>query len=89
MLSKAHRDFCDTPLSLDDLKYALSQMANDKALGIDGFPYEFYKEFWDMVGPDLLQVYKEAMVSGSLGPMLNKGNIKFIPKLGDPECITS
>ena len=42
-----------------------------------------------MVGPDLLQVYKEAMVFGSLGPMLNKGNIKFIAKLGYPKCITS
>lgn len=88
-LSQAQRDFSYTPLSLDDLKFALSQMANDKAPGIDGFPYEFYKEFWDMVGSNLLQVYKEAMVSGSLGPMLNKGNIKFIPKLGDSKYITS
>jgi len=44
-LSQAQRDFFDTPLTLDDFKSALSHMANDKSLGIDGFPYEFYKIF--------------------------------------------
>jgi len=29
-------------------------MANEKANGIDVFPNEFYKEFWDLVGSDLL-----------------------------------
>ena len=42
-----------------------------------------------MIGSDLLQVYKEALVSGSLGSMLNKGNIKFIPKPEDPKMITN
>jgi len=42
-----------------------------------------------MVGPDLLHVYQEAMLTGSLGDLINKGNIKFIPKPGDPEIITN
>jgi len=63
-------------------------MANVKAPRIYGFPSEFYKEFWDMIDPNLLQVYKEDLVFGSLGLMLNKGNIKFIPKLENPKVIT-
>ena len=64
-------------------------MANDKTPGLDGFPCEFYKTFWDMIGPDLLHVYQEAMHTGSLGALINKGNIKFIPKPSDQKIITN
>jgi len=64
-------------------------MAKDKALGIDGFPYEFYKAFWGMVGHDLLHVYKESILLGSQGAIINKGNIKFIQNYGDPKVITN
>lgn len=83
-LSLAHNFFCDQLLSIDDLKEAIYSMANDKALGIDGFPCEFYKAMWDYIGHDLHQVYLEAFHSNSLGNLINKGNIKFIPKSGDP-----
>lgn len=42
-----------------------------------------------MVGPNLLNVYKEEMDSSSLGTIINKGNVKFIPKVGDHELITN
>lgn len=41
-----------------------------------------------MVGPNL-HVYNEAIFLGSLGEIINKGNIKFIPKAGYPEVITN
>lgn len=62
-------------------------MSNDKALGCDGFPCEFYKALWPCVGLDLHKVYLEAFHPQSLGQLINKGNIKFIPKVGDPEDI--
>lgn len=58
-------------------------MVDDKALGIDGFPCEFYKSLWYLVGPDLHKVYLEAFQNKSLGSLINQGNIKFIPKTGD------
>lgn len=33
---------------------------------------------------DLYKVYLEALKFGILGPIINMGNIKFIPKQGDP-----
>lgn len=38
---------------------------------------------------DLHKVYLEAMSVGSLGEIINKGNIKLIPNLGDPELIAN
>jgi hypothetical protein len=63
-------------------------MANGKALGLNGFPYEFYKATLDFIGLNLLQVYKEALGYGSLGAEINQGLIKFIPKARDPKLIT-
>lgn len=39
------------------------------------------------MGPDLHRVYLEAFHNKSLGNIINKGNIKFIPKSGDLEDI--
>ena len=62
-------------------------MVNDKAPSCDGFPCEFYKAFWEKIDLDLHKVYLEAYYSYSLGSIINKGNIKFIPKAGNPEDI--
>ena len=79
--------FCEQKLTLADLKEAVFSMADDKAPGCDGFPCEFYKAFWEEIGPNLHKVYIEAYNSFSLGNIINKGNIKFIPKAGDPKDI--
>lgn len=55
-------------------------MVEGKDIGLDGFPCEFYKSYWEFVGPYLHKVYLEALQIGSLGDLINKGNIKFIPK---------
>jgi hypothetical protein len=39
--------------------------------------------------PKLLQVYREAIKSRSLGDLINQGNIKSIPKVADLEIITN
>lgn len=64
-------------------------MANDKSPRLDDFPYEFYKILWDFLDLDLLHIYQEAIKIGSLGSITIKGNIRFIPKVGDPELITN
>lgn len=74
-------------LNFSDLKGVVFSMVNDKDPRFNGFPYEFYKTFWDSIGPYLHKVYLEAFQSKSLGNLINKGNIKYIPKAGDPEDI--
>ena len=62
-------------------------MEDDKSLGCDRFPCEFYKYLFESIGEDLYKVYLEAYHSKILGVITNKGNIKFIPKVGDPKDI--
>ena len=37
------------------MEEALKQAENEKTLGCDGIPYEFYKSFWTVLGEDLYQ----------------------------------
>ena len=81
--------FCMQKLSLFflNLKKVFFTMGDDKAPGCEGFPCEFYKSLQEGIGPDQHQVYHEAYNIHSLGSIINKGDIKFIPKVDNPEDI--
>ena len=52
---------CEQAIFLDELTNAVHEIINDKALGLDGFPCEFYKATSDFVKPKLLQVHKKVI----------------------------
>jgi hypothetical protein len=45
------------PYSEDEVKKAVSQMEHNKAPGPDGFPAEFYQNFWEVIKEDLLKLF--------------------------------
>jgi len=47
-------------ITLDELQAALKLSARGKKPGSDGLPYEFYSQFWEVLGPELLAVLQEA-----------------------------
>jgi hypothetical protein len=46
-------------------------MFHEQSPELDDFPCEFYKGTWEFVGPDLLQVYKEALKKHFFGATIN------------------
>lgn len=76
-------------VTIEELKVALDDMANKKLPGLDGLPYEFYKATQDFISTPLLNVYKKAIMQGSIGEVINKENIHFIPKVEDPKLMSS
>jgi hypothetical protein len=52
--------------------------------GIDGIPYEFYKEYWDIVGEDMVGVLNEILQRGELSETQKQGIIILIPKALHP-----
>ena len=48
-LSESDKRELESNLSLKELKEALDDAENEKSLGCDGLPYEFYKQFWSLV----------------------------------------
>ncbi|KAI8521377.1 hypothetical protein Bbelb_011310 [Branchiostoma belcheri] len=51
----------DRQLNLSELETAVKGMENGKSPGSDGLPKEFYVQFWEVLGPDLLAVLNEGL----------------------------
>ena len=82
-LSSAQAVSCEGYISIDEAFKALSGMAKSKSPGSDGLPAEFYLTFWEVLGPDLVEVFNASLDSGSL-PFSQRGAlISLIFKKGD------
>ena len=47
-------------ITLDELQAAVKLSARGKKPGSDGLPYEFFSQFWEVLGPELLAVLQDA-----------------------------
>lgn len=65
-LRKEEKTLLDRELSLGELTAAVEQLTPGKAPGIDGLSIDFFKHFWNLLGPDLHAVLLESRGSGSL-----------------------
>ena len=69
---------------MDELTRALNNSKNNKSPGPDGYPVEFYKHFWDKLGPFLLRALNENFEHKSFSASQSQGVITCIPK-GDKD----
>ncbi|CAM2096254.1 unnamed protein product [Caretta caretta] len=58
-VSVGDRDQLELPLTLAEFSEALRRMPTNKSPGMDGLTVEFYRTFWDILGPDLATVWPE------------------------------
>ena len=56
---------CSIPF-LEDIKNTLLQMSDLKALGPEGFPLLFYKEYWPIVGETVINAVTSFFEVGKL-----------------------
>ena len=65
-------------------------MENDKFLGIDGIPIEFYKEFIETVKKDLQKTFHEILFTNKITPKTwIQAIVTLIPKKGDTNIISA
>jgi hypothetical protein len=67
-------------IALEECKEALLEMPNNKSPGLDGFTIEFYKKFWNILGPIYLNCITEIFKSGEMSHDQKNGIISLIPK---------
>ncbi|CAM2096369.1 unnamed protein product [Caretta caretta] len=58
-------------------------MPTNKSLGMDGLTIEFYRVFWDVLGPDLVTVWAESLQSRVLPLSCRQAVLALFPKKGD------
>jgi hypothetical protein len=59
---------------------AISQLKHNKALGLDGFPAEFYQVFWSLIKEDLMTMLRDFHNGNPPLFCLNFGIITLPPK---------
>jgi hypothetical protein len=62
------------PLDKNEVLEAVRASPKGKSPGIDGIPYEFYKEYWDIVGEDIVGVLNEVLQRGELSGTQKQGS---------------
>uniref|UniRef100_A0A674JQG0 Reverse transcriptase domain-containing protein n=1 Tax=Terrapene triunguis TaxID=2587831 RepID=A0A674JQG0_9SAUR len=82
-VSAGDRDRLELPLSLAEFSEALRLMPTNKSPGMDGLTVEFYRVFWDVLGPDLVTVWTESLLSGVLPLSCRRAVLALLPKKGD------
>ncbi|CAM2106435.1 unnamed protein product [Caretta caretta] len=82
-VSVGDRDRLELPLTLAEFSEALRRMPTNKSPGMDGLTVEFYRAFWDILGPDLVTVWAESLQSGVLPLSCGRAVLALLPKKGD------
>ncbi|CAM2106593.1 unnamed protein product [Caretta caretta] len=83
MVSVGDRDRLELPLTLAEFSEALCRMPTNKSPGMDGLTVEFYRAFWDILGPDLATVWAESLQGGILPLSCRPAARTLLPKKGD------
>lgn len=74
---------CEGHFSLEEVLLALKGMARGKTPGSNGLPVESFVKFWDILGADLVEVFKSSYQDGFLPSSSYKGIITLLFKTGD------
>ncbi|KAJ1149788.1 hypothetical protein NDU88_002593 [Pleurodeles waltl] len=64
-LSPEEREGLNAPFTLEELHLAATTSKRGKTPRSDGLPVALYVELWDLIGPDLLDLYEEVVGKGS------------------------
>lgn len=69
------------PFQEEEVKFALFEMEKNKASGPDGLPIEFYQACWDIIKPDMMELFKDFHMGALDVKRINFGIITLLPKV--------
>ena len=53
-------------MTLGEIYFAVKNMNTNTFPGLDGLAVEFFRKFWDLLGPYLVNVYNECFELGEM-----------------------
>ena len=66
-LTEEEKLACEGPFILEELEFAVKKSRGSTSPGVDGLPIEFYKSFFGLIGPRLIDVFNSMLREGQLG----------------------
>jgi hypothetical protein len=71
----------------EEIKQALDGMGDLKAPGVNGMPALFYKQYWNIVGEDVVREVKNLLNGGTVPEGWNEKNYCVDPKSAKPRKV--
>ena len=84
-LSIEQATLCEGMITINECINAVKSMPNGKSPGSDGYPIEFYKMFWNQIGPILVKSFNYYFNMALLSDSQRSGVISLVPKDGKDE----
>ena len=78
----------DNPITVEEAQAALHTIPDNKTPGLDGLPIEFYKTFWNLLGPHIAQLLNDILDHG-LPISQQTAVVSLVYKKGDPTDIAN
>ncbi|GKB75046.1 hypothetical protein Tco_0936458 [Tanacetum coccineum] len=75
-------------LTDSEIKNALFDIGDNKALSLDGHTSTFFKKAWKVIGKDVCMAIKEFFTTGKLLGEMKATIISFIPKISTPNKVS-
>jgi hypothetical protein len=82
-VSEDENEVLTAPFSEEEIKMAVFYMEHNKTPGPDGFFVEFYHFFWEVVKPDLMNLFYKFYARRLPIHSLNFEVIMLLPKIAD------
>jgi exonuclease III len=82
-LSDCDKQYCEKPISEEELFESVKNAQINRAPGLDGIPIEFYKFFWKQLKTIFLKVIQNFENTGNLPKSMKKVVITPVPKKGN------
>ena len=80
-LQEQQRNELEGEITLAECKVVLRTFSSGKSPGEDGFTWEFYNCFFDLLGQDLVNCFNDAYVKGKMSISQRRGVISLLPKV--------
>ena len=68
------------PFTEEEMIDVIWSMESDKALGPDGFSFQFYRVCWTVIKKDHLRMIKSFQLKAKIGGCTNSAFLALIPK---------
>nr|GEV01449.1 RNA-directed DNA polymerase, eukaryota [Tanacetum cinerariifolium] len=79
----------ENPITRDEIRNTVSAGGENKSPGPNGFTFEFFRKFWNIIGSDLCVVVEWFFDHSSFTKGCNSSFVALIPKTYDPKFVSN